>query len=158
MMLARLKQFKQKFIKSADKLSDAQLSRRMKIYKSLSLYYGTKIVIGGALIVAGVTTLALGAVGIALPLPLWLGAGGLGVGALMTANAVIGNRAFEKTYKAYAREKAARQPEGLAPAVRATLQQELKTRFGKACNKAVTLLPRKAANDKAQAAQRKNAP
>lgn len=157
-MLARLKQFKQKFIKSPDKLSDAQLSRRMKIYKSLSLYYGTKVVIGGALIVAGVATLALGAVGIALPLPVWAGAGGLGVGALMTANAVIGNRAFEKTYKAYAREKSARLPEAAAQTARTALPQGLKTRFIQARRKTAALLPHKAANDKAPSLQGKNAP
>jgi hypothetical protein len=160
-MLERLKNIKEKFIKSADKLSDAQLNRRIKIYKGLSLYYGAKMVVGGTLIVAGIATLALGAAGIALPLlPVWAGAGGLGIGALMTANAVIGNRAFEKTYKTYAREKTARQPEEAPQTASPNLTQQLKSRFDKTRLKAAALLPRKPANDeqKAQAAQKNNAP
>lgn len=158
-MLERLKAFKQKFIKSADKLSDAQLGRRMKIYKTLSIYYGAKVIIGGTLIVGGVATLALGAAGMALPLlPVWIGAGGLGIGVLMTANAVIGNRAFEKTYKTYAREKSARQPEEVQQAASPSLSQELKSRFDKTRQKAAALLPRKPANDQTPPAQKKNTP
>jgi hypothetical protein len=158
-MLERLKNFKEKFIKSADKLSDEQLSRRMKIYKTLSVYYGAKVIIGSMLIVAGIATLALGAAGIAIPLlPVWAGAGGLGVGALMTANAVIGNRAFEKTYKTYAREKTARQPEGTPLRASLTFSQGLKAGFDKTRLKAAALLPRKPANDQTQPAQKKNAP
>ncbi|MDP2205897.1 MAG: hypothetical protein Q8K65_06270 [Alphaproteobacteria bacterium] len=158
-MLERLKNIKQKFIKSADTLSDAQLNRRIKIYKTLSLYYGAKVIIGGALIVAGIATLGLGAAGVALPLlPVWAGAGGLGIGALMTANAVIGNRAFEKTYKTYAREKTARQPEGTPQPASLTFSQGLKAGFDKTRLKAAALLPRKPANDQTQPAQKKNTP
>ncbi|MDY0008288.1 MAG: hypothetical protein RBS08_01150 [Bdellovibrionales bacterium] len=166
-MLAPVKKVKDKLIKSADSLTEQQLDRRLKVFKTLSLYYGTKIVIGGALVAGGIATLALGAFGIALPLPVWAGAGGLGVGAVMTANAIIGNRAFNKTYKTYAQEKAARHPEGLPETATQKLTRSLKTQFDQKRKKAITYLPRKnaapqsePANDTAAPApsQRKNAP
>lgn len=163
-MIARLKAFKEKFIKSADTLSDAQLNRRMAIFKTLSIYYGAKMLLGGALVTGGLLTLGFGVAGIALPLPLWLGAGGLGVGALMLANGIISGRAFDKTYENYAKEKTTRLPEGAKPPA-PSLSQGLKKSFDTSRKVASGIrakiaagLPHKAANDGAQPPQRKNAP
>lgn len=167
-MLQKLKAFKEKFIR-AENLSDKQLNRRLFIFKTLSVYYGVKMLVGGALVAGGVITLGLGAAGIALPLPLWLGAGGLGLGALMLANGIISGGAFGKTYRTYAREKSARAPEGATAPATPSVVQGLKARFDASRKAAAALpakiaaqLPRKPANDAAAAvkknAQKRNTP